>query len=637
MTFKYKTRRCFKHIVGLIIIENMFSKRDFKRKKREEQEAAAHVFQDFIETFQNPQSSVANKTFVRSGLLYPDNQEQVNENVSKIYNPKPLICTKQNEPNSAVECAKILKDNIPDKTKKRLKPKSNLDLLKEELKLRHDEKTREEKGKLKEEINFPPTSTSDADKQGTTNLFVANLHPSVTENHLMLEFGAYGPLASVKILWPRGEEAGRNTNCGFVAFMSRKDAERALNDNQHREDMRVCWGRSVELPSFPVYIPNSLLKLYLPPPASGLPFNAQPPSPNGYRNIHDCYVKVTIPFNKKILMLIHRMIEFVVTEGPMFEAFIMNREINNPDYKFLFDYQSPNHVYYRWKLFSILNGDSQKNWSMKKFRMFEGGSIWCPPIAPSYTDGMPEELFISKSKPRNKLSDAQCDKLTNLVRNLTTQRRKIAEAMMFCLNHAEAIDDSIDIIADSLLNPDTGVIKKVARLYLLSDILSNCKTKRIDLQYQQETLLDIFRMLRTNADSLNVCDRDSLILRILRVIRHWDIYKMFPVALLETLNNMFSTDGVNDEDDTCSIDGPLDGANLLKRSECLGTDDVKKIDSNIDIAKYFVPSKWDAVDPDEVESQAMSTEKMYLMEIDKLADVGGAKKRKKKKHKSKNH
>lgn len=33
------------------------------------------------------------------------------------------------------------------------------------------------------------------------------------------------------------------------------------------------------------------------------------------------------------LNLIHRMIEFVVREGPMFEAMIMNRELNNPQYR----------------------------------------------------------------------------------------------------------------------------------------------------------------------------------------------------------------------------------------------------------------------------------------------------------------
>ena len=43
-------------------------------------------------------------------------------------------------------------------------------------------------------------------------------------------FGKYGPLASVKIMWPRTEEEkARNRNCGFVAYMRRKDGEKALN------------------------------------------------------------------------------------------------------------------------------------------------------------------------------------------------------------------------------------------------------------------------------------------------------------------------------------------------------------------------------------------------------------------------
>ena len=33
------------------------------------------------------------------------------------------------------------------------------------------------------------------------------------------------------------------------------------------------------------------------------------------------------------LMLIHRVIEFVIREGPMFEAIIMNRSLNNPNFE----------------------------------------------------------------------------------------------------------------------------------------------------------------------------------------------------------------------------------------------------------------------------------------------------------------
>lgn len=42
-------------------------------------------------------------------------------------------------------------------------------------------------------------------------------------------FGKYGPLASIKIMWPRSdEEKSRGRNCGFVAFMNRRDGDRAM-------------------------------------------------------------------------------------------------------------------------------------------------------------------------------------------------------------------------------------------------------------------------------------------------------------------------------------------------------------------------------------------------------------------------
>jgi U2-associated protein SR140 len=44
-------------------------------------------------------------------------------------------------------------------------------------------------------------------------------------------------------------------------------------------------------------------------------------------------VKVVIPTDRTLIALMHRMIEFVTREGPMFEAMIMNREINNQQYR----------------------------------------------------------------------------------------------------------------------------------------------------------------------------------------------------------------------------------------------------------------------------------------------------------------
>ena len=45
-------------------------------------------------------------------------------------------------------------------------------------------------------------------------------------------------------------------------------------------EMKLGWGKAVPIPPHPVYIPPSMAELSLPPPPSGLPFNAQPQKPS---------------------------------------------------------------------------------------------------------------------------------------------------------------------------------------------------------------------------------------------------------------------------------------------------------------------------------------------------------------------
>lgn len=79
------------------------------------------------------------------------------------------------------------------------------------------------------EKDGPSMGSFDTGDPTTTNLYVGNLNPIVTENDLCDIFGKFGPLASIKIMWPRtDEERARNRNSGFVAYMSRVDADRAL-------------------------------------------------------------------------------------------------------------------------------------------------------------------------------------------------------------------------------------------------------------------------------------------------------------------------------------------------------------------------------------------------------------------------
>ncbi|CAG9581801.1 unnamed protein product [Danaus chrysippus] len=487
-------------------------------RKKEEEEAAAHVFKEFVETFQEVPSTTS-KVWVKAGTYDAGARKEDTSERGKLYKPTSRLEEKRSASEADV-VRSLARSEPPGRPKKKSgdKKKSNLELFKEEL--RQIQEERSERHKYKNVLRdrgvvgpepvmdvIPDVGSYDTGDPNTTNLYLGNLNPKITEQQLMEIFGRYGPLASIKIMWPRSdEEKARGRNCGFVAFMSRKDGERALRCINGKEimnyEMKLGWGKAVVIPPVPIYIPPSLQQPCKPPPPSGLPFNAQPPrhlankiprirpgeyypSDAGDKQLYDqilsqSIVKVVIPTERNILMLIHRMVEFVIREGPMFEAIIMNKEMNNPYFRFLFENQSPAHVYYRWKLFSMLQGDSPKTWNLEDFRMFKGGSVWRPPVMNLYTAGMPDDLVDeedAKENIRGTLSNNQRDRLEELIRNLCPSRRSVGEAMAWCLEHAEAAGEVAGCLAEALAQPKTEPARRVARLYLLSDILHNAGAK----------------------------------------------------------------------------------------------------------------------------------------------------------------
>lgn len=72
---------------------------------------------------------------------------------------------------------------------------------------------------------------------------------------------------------------------------------------------------------------------------------------------------------------------------------------------------------------------------------------------------------------------SQRDRLEDLIRHLSPERSKIGDTMIFCIEHAEAADEICECIEESMSSLDTSVSKKIARLYLISDILHNCSVK----------------------------------------------------------------------------------------------------------------------------------------------------------------
>ena len=278
-----------------------------RRKKREEEERIGAIYKEFEEHFDDNPTAKINKTWVKAGTFNAGNRKEDSSGKGEIYKPKSKLAElaesfssrqKAMEMEAAKKAADLSRPEKPGKRKKEDKKKSNLEIFKDELKAIQVE--REERQKYKAMIkaggtpipgrsllDIPPggalgDSLADIDGDpSSTNIYLGNISPRLAESELTKLFGKYGPLASVKVMYPRtDEEKSRGKNCGFVAFMSRADGERAmaglLGKNIEGHDMRMGWGKPVGLPLQPVYIPPALIQFISPPPQSGLPFNCQP-------------------------------------------------------------------------------------------------------------------------------------------------------------------------------------------------------------------------------------------------------------------------------------------------------------------------------------------------------------------------
>uniref|UniRef100_A0A8D0CFV4 Zgc:163098 n=1 Tax=Scleropages formosus TaxID=113540 RepID=A0A8D0CFV4_SCLFO len=520
------------------------TKKEQEELKKKEEEKAAEVFEEFLASFDSNDKSAV-KTFVRGGIVNATKEEEAAEvKKSKLYRPATKFTPLPQNVLSTSQSEK--KPLVKKKTEE--KKKSNLELFKEE---------------LKQYVAWRSFTLFDDDPSmpNTTNLYIGCISPKMNEEMLCKEFGKYGPLASVKIMWPRtDDERTRLTNRGFVAFMTRKDAERALAALDGKVimgfEMKLGWGKAVRIPPQPLYTPIGVLKSSTPPPPSGLPFNAQPRERFGNplnmskeefdKTLSEAVVKVVIPTERNLLGLIHRMIEFVVREGPMFEAIIMNNEKNNPDFRFLFDNKSQAHVYYRWKLFSILQGESPNEWRTADFRMFRGGSLWRPPPLNPYLHGAEDsrEEEEEEELKKGQLKAEHRDKLENILRALTPSREEIGDAMVFCLDRAEAAEEVVGCIAESLSLLQTPLQKKIARLYLVSDILYNSCAKVINASYYRkffETKLpqifgDISEAYRNVQARLQA---EQFKQKVMSCFRAWEDWAVYPESYLIQLQNIF--------------------------------------------------------------------------------------------------
>lgn len=82
-------------------------------------------------------------------------------------------------------------------------------------------------------------------------------------------------------------------------------------------------------------------------------------------------IEVQFPSDERIRYIIDTMAVYVMQDGCAFEQAVMLKEQNNPEFRFLFDLTIPEHVYYRWRLYSLANEDSLRSWRVEPFCLVE--------------------------------------------------------------------------------------------------------------------------------------------------------------------------------------------------------------------------------------------------------------------------
>jgi U2-associated protein SR140 len=318
---------------------------------------------------------------------------------------------------------------------------------------------------------------------------------------------------SVKIMWPRGEEEQKRTkNCGFCSYMRREDAEQAMNYLQGKSIMgspiRVGWGRGVTLPLQPVMLKGGIM-----PSESTTVDPMKPMISSDYALPSNALrYEIQIPEDRSVKKLIDHLASFVSKLGHVFEKVIMEREQENEQFRFMFLPNHPHHMYYRWKTYSLSQGDSQDSWRQSPFQMLMGGPFWVPPEKKdeqqkerdirkassrvrtpsrsrsrsrkrvrtekeaSSSSSVSSQRLREKEKERGRLSSKDLLTFEDLLRGVTMERDKVRDVMAFCLDHAEEAKDVAEIMCDSLTLAETPITKKLARLFALSDVLHNSST-----------------------------------------------------------------------------------------------------------------------------------------------------------------
>ncbi|KAJ9470973.1 Protein RRC1 [Diplonema papillatum] len=374
-------------------------------------------------------------------------------------------------------------------------------------------------------ISKMPGSTVVYDGE-SSNICVENFdHRRMTAESIIKRFAKYGAVSSLKIYWPkRGEEHTVASTKAYINFLHQRDAVHAVEALNNADfcgtRLLLSWSRAVGKPRCVVFVnPNHAKEAA-----------ATLTRIHGVEDLHVAVTPEKLPEEQR--QLIDAIVPYVVKHGSVFESAIQQREAQNPHFGFLTpSLRNPAHVYYKWRVYSLLQKDTFERHRDFPFQMVMNGPLWIPPKCPDWAAAP-----VPPAAKGDLLSSKQKEEWFNILRKLTTENASIRDAMLYALDHGAQAQNVCDVLADALSLAQTAPELKLARLFLVSDILYNsgCSAPKA-MQFRRFLELKlpaIFDHLKTA-----ISQHPYLRNPVVKVLKAWSTWGVFPDSFLDQLRD----------------------------------------------------------------------------------------------------
>lgn len=319
----------------------------------------------------------------------------------------------------------------------------------------------------------------------TTNICILSLPPNVDERAMGEFFCAWGDVATVKIMWPRGEQRERVGGLtGFVAYMTRKDAEFAFKEADGviwgGTRVKMSWGKAMPLPSRAMYPASTEKRHHVQEDEgakvakagkSGIPkltIRHRRSDRGGDKVEEELKSKVEQEVGETTRLFIETVASRIRGNGANFEAVLREREADNPKFAFLHETDSNLHHYFRFCL-----DPSHVPPTMGEGAEFSDQGSDELYSTDSGEDSETDRISHHRNPSGTRLGLLARRRFLSMLRGLTLRRERIARITAFALDHSSSHSTVVSILVSSLLRPFTPIPRKLARLYALSDLLHN--------------------------------------------------------------------------------------------------------------------------------------------------------------------